>query len=161
MPLSSSLASDHRGDDVSPPIAAVLSQLKGVRRTRRGWLARCPAHDDRTASLSVGVGREGRVLLHCFGGCSFPVLASYLLDEPPSGVPARVDPWVGQPWTDEAVLLSYHIADLLRGRRQAADRLRRFATHEGDTEVAWALATVAATLDRQAQNAEAALEGMG
>jgi hypothetical protein len=31
--------------------------------------ARCPAHDDRVASLSVGVGDDGRVLLHCHTGC--------------------------------------------------------------------------------------------
>jgi putative DNA primase/helicase len=29
----------------------------------------CPAHGDRRASLSVGVGQDGRVLLRCFAGC--------------------------------------------------------------------------------------------
>ena len=28
-----------------------------------GWQTPCPAHEDHTATLSVGVGREGRVLL--------------------------------------------------------------------------------------------------
>jgi len=32
-------------------------------------VARCPAHDDRNPSLSVSV-KEGRVLIHCFAGCS-------------------------------------------------------------------------------------------
>jgi hypothetical protein len=32
-------------------------------------MARCPAHEDRTASLSIGVGRDGQILLHDFGGC--------------------------------------------------------------------------------------------
>ncbi|MGO8906631.1 MAG: hypothetical protein ACLQMH_13550 [Solirubrobacteraceae bacterium] len=31
--------------------------------------ARCPAHEDRNASLSVGVGRDGRALVHCHAGC--------------------------------------------------------------------------------------------
>jgi hypothetical protein len=31
--------------------------------------ARCPAHSDRRASLSVGEGREGRVVLKCHAGC--------------------------------------------------------------------------------------------
>lgn len=47
----------------------LLSRLNGVRQTGPGrWLARCPAHDDRSPSLSI---REvdGRVLLHDFGGC--------------------------------------------------------------------------------------------
>lgn len=34
------------------------------------WTARCPAHDDRRASLSVSVGEGGRVLLNCHAGCS-------------------------------------------------------------------------------------------
>lgn len=31
--------------------------------------ARCPAHDDRNASLSLGVGRNGAALVNCHAGC--------------------------------------------------------------------------------------------
>uniref|UniRef100_A0A7C2EJ04 Zinc finger CHC2-type domain-containing protein n=1 Tax=Ammonifex degensii TaxID=42838 RepID=A0A7C2EJ04_9THEO len=51
------------------PIQLVLSRLKGVRRTSRGWIALCPAHSDRSPSLSVREARDGRVLLYCFAGC--------------------------------------------------------------------------------------------
>ena len=34
-----------------------------------GWKARCPAHDDRTPSLSIAAGKDGRVLLRCWAGC--------------------------------------------------------------------------------------------
>jgi hypothetical protein len=40
--------------------------------------ARCPAHDDRVASLSVGVGDDGRVLLHCHTGCKPEEIVSAL-----------------------------------------------------------------------------------
>jgi putative DNA primase/helicase len=41
-----------------------------ARFTSRGHFAtKCPAHDDRAPSLSISSGRDGRVLLHCFGGC--------------------------------------------------------------------------------------------
>ena len=36
----------------------------------KGWKAKCPAHEDRTASLSVSEGADGRVLLKCFTGCT-------------------------------------------------------------------------------------------
>jgi hypothetical protein len=32
--------------------------------------AHCPGHDDAKSSLSIGVGRDGRVLLKCFADCS-------------------------------------------------------------------------------------------
>ncbi|MCC7409240.1 MAG: DUF3987 domain-containing protein, partial [Phycisphaeraceae bacterium] len=33
------------------------------------WMARCPAHEDRKPSLSIGEGDDGRALLHCHAGC--------------------------------------------------------------------------------------------
>jgi hypothetical protein len=36
-----------------------------------GWLTRCPAHDDRRPSLSIRDGKDGRLLVYCFAGCSF------------------------------------------------------------------------------------------
>jgi len=47
----------------------LLSKLEAVKKTPSGWDARCPAHDDRRASLSVGIGDDGRILLHCHAGC--------------------------------------------------------------------------------------------
>jgi hypothetical protein len=54
----------------SPRLAAILARLDCVRPNGRGWAARCPAHEDRNPSLSIGEGREGKILLHCFGGCT-------------------------------------------------------------------------------------------
>ncbi|MCL4221578.1 MAG: DUF3987 domain-containing protein [Phycisphaerales bacterium] len=55
------------------PIAAVLDALTraGCTPKRHGeaWSARCPAHDDRDPSLSIGIGTDARVLLHCHAGC--------------------------------------------------------------------------------------------
>ena len=47
----------------------ILSQLQNVRHSGTGWIARCPGHDDRENSLSIGQGDDGQVLLHCFAGC--------------------------------------------------------------------------------------------
>lgn len=52
------------------PVELVLAKLASARQTGDGqWLARCPGHDDRRASLSVGVGNNGTVLLRCHAGC--------------------------------------------------------------------------------------------
>ena len=44
----------------------------------RGWTARCPAHEDNRASLSIGAGDDGRVLVHCHAGCTTEAIAAAL-----------------------------------------------------------------------------------
>lgn len=46
----------------------IVEQQGGTWRGRKG-MCRCPAHDDRTPSLSVTLGRQA-ILFHCFAGCS-------------------------------------------------------------------------------------------
>jgi putative DNA primase/helicase len=55
--------------NLTPNVAQVLCKLQQVRLAGDGWIARCPAHDDRNPSLSVGE-RDGKILLHCFAGCA-------------------------------------------------------------------------------------------
>jgi hypothetical protein len=51
------------------PEGRLLARLDGVLRTRPGrGHARCPAHEDRSPSLSIRADGE-RVLVHCFAGC--------------------------------------------------------------------------------------------
>ena len=49
----------------------ILERLEMVRKTGNSkWIARCPAHDDGTPSLSVTeIDSGNRVLIHCHGGC--------------------------------------------------------------------------------------------
>lgn len=48
----------------------LLSKLSRVKKTGADrWMACCPAHQDKTASLSIKDLPDGRVLLHCFAGC--------------------------------------------------------------------------------------------
>jgi putative DNA primase/helicase len=52
------------------PITMVLDRLSGFRQSGNYWTAICPAHDDRSPSLSVAIGNDGRVLLKCHAGCT-------------------------------------------------------------------------------------------
>src|SRR5579871_1733602 len=58
-------------------IEEFLSNLHRVRRSGDGWAACCPAHDDRSPSLSVSV-RGGKILVHCFAGCSVQAICAAL-----------------------------------------------------------------------------------
>ena len=49
----------------------VLNALNGVKKTGQNkWVARCPAHEDKSPSLAIKELDDGRILLHCFAGCS-------------------------------------------------------------------------------------------
>jgi hypothetical protein len=51
-------------------IAAEFAALVDGREVGHNrFQAHCPAHDDRSPSMSIAEGSDGRVLLHCFGGC--------------------------------------------------------------------------------------------
>lgn len=48
----------------------LLNRLNGVKKGQgEQWIARCPAHDDKNASLSVANGDKG-IVLHCHAGCT-------------------------------------------------------------------------------------------
>jgi hypothetical protein len=55
----------------------VLSRLRGVRRSHNGWIALCPAHEDRNPSLSLRE-NHGKTLLHCFSGCTAEAICAAL-----------------------------------------------------------------------------------
>ena len=50
--------------------AAELADRLGAKRSGTGWTARCPAHEDRTPSLSITEGDNGGTVMHCHAGCT-------------------------------------------------------------------------------------------
>jgi hypothetical protein len=58
----------------APEIAETLE----AKPAGDGWVARCPAHEDHRASLSLTAGDDGRVLLHCHAGCPVDAIVSAL-----------------------------------------------------------------------------------
>ncbi len=56
----------HHVDQAAPEV--LLSRLEGVQKAGRGHRARCPACGGTSRKLSI-TEADGRVLIHCFGGC--------------------------------------------------------------------------------------------
>ena len=47
-----------------------IVEVLEAKRAGAGWMAKCPAHDDKEPSLSILVS-DGKLLMNCFAGCSF------------------------------------------------------------------------------------------
>jgi len=69
----------------------------------RGWVAKCPSHDDHRPSLSVSKGDDERVLVHCHKGCSADAICAALglrivdLMPPADSLPRPTKPTSGKP----------------------------------------------------------------
>ena len=56
----------------------IIQHLNKVKKTGKGYQARCPAHEDTGPSLSLREGDDGRVLLHCHAGCATAAVVAAL-----------------------------------------------------------------------------------
>ena len=51
-------------------VETLIARLEGVRQNGAGkWMAKCPAHPDRSPSLSIKELPDGMILIHDFAGC--------------------------------------------------------------------------------------------
>lgn len=142
----------------------LLSLLDGVRKSGRGWVARCPAHADNDPSLSVREGDRG-ILLKCWAGCSYAEVLAAIGEEPEAGFYDEGErregstPKAPRPrpynWRRFSFQLHLKALDLrLRGEavKNAAKDLDIRAWTEADFEEAWkALDRAQADLDRADQ----------
>ena len=51
-------------------LSDILGRVDKVRGKNGRYTASCPAHEDKSPSLALRELDDGRILLHCFGGCS-------------------------------------------------------------------------------------------
>lgn len=64
----------------------ILGRLEKVKRSGRGnWIAACPAHEDKSPSLTIHEAQDGRILVKCWAGCGF--------EEISGAVGLGWDPW--------------------------------------------------------------------
>jgi hypothetical protein len=73
-PEGTAMPPGHVPEDEPQGIEEVLARFNEVTPVGSGWSALCPAHDDRSPSLSIGEGDDGRILLKCHAGCDTEVI---------------------------------------------------------------------------------------
>lgn len=55
-----------------------LGKLAYAKEASGQWMGRCPAHEDKTPSLSVKEGQDGAILVKCHGGCATEAVVAAL-----------------------------------------------------------------------------------
>src|SRR4051794_19198318 len=62
-----------------PHVQNVLNRLEKVKEYGAGWVALCPAHQDKRPSLLLHINQEnGGLMLKCLAGCSYDAIVSAL-----------------------------------------------------------------------------------
>ena len=60
----------------------ILSALEShgcePKRGGDGWKSKCPSHDGKSQSLSIGDGVNGKAVIHCFKGCTYQAVMGAL-----------------------------------------------------------------------------------
>ena len=102
--------------------------------------ALCPAHEDRSESLSVSQGRKQAVVATCHTGCTFEAIRGALGFEAPPAKPARTNKPQPRAKTLARVEYIYHDADgspVLKTVRRDTTNGKTFHQEHPDTNGSW------------------------
>lgn len=121
----------------------ILDHLEGIRDRGAGqYYAKCPAHNDRSPSLSIKVCDDGRTLVRCFAGCStdevlaavglrfadlFPTALGDFAPSPPKHRAADLLAALRH----EALIVAVAASDIAQGKTLTPETLSRVATAAG------------------------------
>ena len=119
-------------------IDKILQHLSKVKKTSKGYQAQCPAHADKSPSLSIKETADGRILLHCHAGCTAEAVVASIglklsdLYHPATNTPRRPPPAPGVSRTElhkaasfEKTILYFASCDLSRGKTLNATDIAR------------------------------------
>src|SRR5713101_3331897 len=119
---------------MSTPVANLVERFH-AKRSGNGWLAHCPAHQDKTPSLSIAEGSDGRALLKCFAGCENTAILSALgmsfVDLFPVPAPAPVKSAATE--TPKAAVTPRPLGEILDALQSI---LRRYVVFQSQEQVA-------------------------
>jgi hypothetical protein len=95
-----------------------IAALVKAERRGRNYVALCPAHREKTPSLSLKAGFDGRVLIKCFAGCPTEAVLSAMGLQFKDLFPGPIDP------QEVARLRAKHAANEARRLALAAEHAR-------------------------------------
>lgn len=143
-------------------LETLLSRLEKVKAGNAvgRWNARCPAHDDRSPSLTIRYEDDGRILLHCFAGCSaldvVHAIGLKITDLFPERLTKTFLPKIPRPFSEmdalkclvsESAIVAFASSDVAMGKKLSDEDAMRVCVAAG--RIASALEVVHGRFDRQ------------
>lgn len=132
-------------------IEQIVERLRKVRKLKNGhYQACCPAHQDKSPSLTIQEGNGGVILLYCFAGCTVRSICDAIAIELSDLWPERDSPYVPRV---KPILSAAEILTALRAEAgivliAAADLAERKPLSESDFDrVATACQRITTALD--------------
>ena len=129
----------------------LLSSLHKVRNSGQGqWVACCPAHNDKSPSMTIKATPE-TILIHCFGGCSTEEILGAVgmtfddlyPDHGKTVAPGKLSPKAALECIGFEALVVMASAGTLRQRKLTADEMNRLTQASGRIQAAMEMAGVA------------------
>ena len=129
--------------------ASLPGMLSGWRKSGKEYKARCPAHNDKNPSLSIGRGDDGKIIFHCYAGCDQRDIVDalglqfqdlYPQKQKPKGPPEVVARYE---YHDASGALLYRVCRFSPGARQ-----RFMPEHKTNTGWQWGMGPKGPTLYR-------------
>jgi hypothetical protein len=110
----------------------IVARLEFCRQTSpTTWISRCPAHEDRSPSLSIRDVGGGRTLVHCFSGCTAEEVVEsvglVMQDLYPPSSPEYVSPVKHAPQeTVDSLVIEIAEHDRAVGKRLSKEDVERY-----------------------------------
>lgn len=126
---------------------AILPHLRKVKKTATGYIACCPAHEDKSPSMTM-TERDGVVLMHCFAGCGIDEIMGAIGVDPAELFPPRESSGKGrrkaafnahdvlQSLATELTIVTIYSGDVKRGKEVSENDRARFLVAVGRIETA-------------------------
>ncbi len=101
-------------------IDEIIGRFPGAKPDSNGWQVKCPAHEDKVASLSIHEEPGGKILVHCHAGCEVDSILRSVGLQMSDLFPAKSDSLakVGQPekskrrkFGEKKIVAEYDYAD--------------------------------------------------
>ena len=131
----------HHEHPLDRVLDAIRAQGGRVKQSGGQWMCTCPAHNDRTPSLSIKQGEDGRVLLHCHGGCRVDTVVGALeleiRDLFPAGSTATVSSRTHRPEKPRSSIDSAVVASMNDGFEELSGAMNVYTRSMGVPDHQW------------------------